>query len=66
VGLAPSNGWSAPHPDRADGGADAPVEQVAAEQAASPASPSANEASLKGQSGDEARGDAAHQKEDRA
>jgi NADH-quinone oxidoreductase subunit E len=62
--LARANGWSAPNPESADGGADAPVEQVAAEQAASPDSPSAHEAGLKGQAGDEARSDAAHQKED--
>jgi NADH-quinone oxidoreductase subunit E len=61
--LARRNGWSAPHPS-ADGGGDAPVEQVAAEQAASPAQPSAHEAGLKGQGGDEARSGAAHQKED--
>jgi NADH-quinone oxidoreductase subunit E len=64
--LARQNGWSAPHPDSGDGAGEAPVEQVAAEHAASPGSPSANEAALKGQAGDESRSDAAHQKEDRA
>jgi NADH-quinone oxidoreductase subunit E len=62
--LARRNGWTAPSPATADGGGEAPVEQVAAEQAASPANPSANEAALKGQTGDEARTGAAHQKED--
>jgi NADH-quinone oxidoreductase subunit E len=63
--LARSKGWSAPRPDTAEGPGDAPVEEVAAQQAAAPSSPSAHEAGLKGQAGDEARADAAHQKEDR-
>ena len=66
--LARSKGWSAPSPEAADGAAAAPVEQVAAEQAAAPSSPSAHDAGLKGglkdQAGDESRADAAHQKED--
>src|SRR4051812_48695083 len=68
LNLARRNGWSAPRPDSLEGGDEAPVEQVAAEHAAAPSSPSAHDAGVKGglkdQSGDEARADAAHQKED--
>jgi NADH-quinone oxidoreductase subunit E len=59
-----SKGWSAPTPEAVAGGAEPPVEQVAAEHAAAPSAPSAHDAGLKGQAGDEARADAAHQKED--
>jgi NADH-quinone oxidoreductase subunit E len=68
LNLARRNGWSPPRPDSLEGGAEAPVEQVAAEHAAAPSSPSAHDAGVKGglkdQAGDEARADAAHQKED--
>jgi NADH-quinone oxidoreductase subunit E len=62
--LARAKGWSAPRPESAEGAAEAPVEQVAAEHAAAPSSPSAHDAGVQGQAGDEARADAAHQKED--
>jgi NADH-quinone oxidoreductase subunit E len=62
--LARAKGWSAPKPESGDGSGEAPVEQVAAEHAAAPSAPSAHDAGVQGQAGDEARADAAHQKED--
>jgi NADH-quinone oxidoreductase subunit E len=60
--LAHERGWTAP--DRQNGSAPAPVEQVAAERGTATEAPSAHDAPARPASGDEGSEGAAHEKED--